>query len=202
MKYTQTTTIVIPKQEEIKSKGSISVDSFAQMLADEIDILNANDYKKAFIRIRDKAVKAFYASYSPRYYHRKYSLRYMAYPSIEDNEFFIELGIDNPGYFASHHQDEEFIYKNSFQLGFHGGSPHNGIPTWRTPYPEYTHWGRWASRGPSAYLMIKDGWSSFLSGEAKTIQAKNQKIALANHRQELEALIINKINNAMAKGGK
>lgn len=202
MKITQTTTVTMPKQATVKTTGGISMDAFVEMLADELDKLNAIDYKKYFIHLRDQAVKAFYSSYYPRYYKRKYSLRYMAYPLIEDNEFFMDLGVDNPGYFAKHHQDEEYIYENSFQRGYHGGAYHNGVPTWRTPYPTYEVWGWEAPQGPSPYLIIKDGWSSFLSGEALSIQAKNRKIALAKYHGAFKSLIANELNKMNAGGGK
>lgn len=201
MQIIQTTTITTSEQKSSKSGGAISVKNLAKQIADEIDILNAADYKKSFLHIRDQAVRAFYSSYYPHYYKRKYSLRYMANSIIEDNEFFIELGIDGPGYFANHRASEDYIYKNSFQLGYHGGARHNGMPTWRTPYPVYSNWGRWASRGPSPYQLIKDGWSNFANGEALSIQDKNENIILAKYASQIESYVINKINMLMAKGG-
>lgn len=187
MKITQTTTITIPKQNNSTSKSTIDIDALAKRIADMVDMLNAKQYEKEFKKIRAKAVNAFYRSYSPRRYRRKFSLMYMAYPSISDNEFFIDLGVDTPGYFANHHQDEELIYQWVFKMGYHGGSPSSeGVTArWRTPYPSYWAWGQVAPIGPSPYELLKSGWENFLNGKAKTIQQKNAKYVVGLFKKEI-----------------
>lgn len=61
-----------------------------------------------------------------------------------------------------HHQDNEYIYENSFMRGYHGGSigtDQNGItqsePWYRTP-PAWERWYYRAAKSKSPYQMIKE----------------------------------------------
>lgn len=173
MRLIKTMIVTIPKQKEIKAMDISGI--FDAMAKYANQILAYKRYRK-FLSIRDKAVKAFYASYSPRYYKRKYSLRYMAYPNVEDDEFYFELGADVPGYSAWHRVNSDYLYDLVFKEGFHGGAtggpehPRSGVPLWRYPHPEYTSWGRAATRGPSPYYHIMAEWNSYMNGEDKAVK--------------------------------
>ena len=112
-------------------------------------------YKDELERVGDHIITEWYSKYDPIFYDRYGGLY---------NAFVVRLtGTNYSVYFGSslmkdvYNQSVNWIYKNSFIEGYHGGSRHNGIPYWRTPYPNYTAWGRPALRSFSPYYrMVKE----------------------------------------------
>lgn len=88
-------------------------------------------------------ITKFYDSYSERNYD-PYGDLYNTYRvTIDDNHWMVEY--DYSFMVHSHHQDNEIIYHNVFELGYHGGSfDSEGIldqPYWRWPPGEFIMWG-------------------------------------------------------------
>lgn len=129
--------------------------------------LNLAQYQMKYAkRIIRSSIRQFYASYTPAYYHRRYSLYQMARPVIEGELFYILLGGEYSSF--SHRIDENYIYENSFKQGFHGGAisgkyhPNKGTPYWRTPHPDYTSWGWPAYQTNPPYDYLIEEWNNFL----------------------------------------
>lgn len=108
------------------------------------------------------AVDTFYKEY-PAKYNRKHDLHNAYDVGIRDGwDLFVSFGSDLMKY--SHHQSNEFIYVNSFEKGYHGGSfgvdkfgDIAAVPYWRTPPGMFTHWypaGFPAPRSVSPYKTI------------------------------------------------
>ena len=98
--------------------------------------------KKDLEQIARLAIDQFYESYNPIYY-RRYGDLYNAYKAKADRESW-EILYDDSYMQFSHHQDNEIVFHNTFELGFHGGSWGKDTdfsnPHWRTPYLYYTEW--------------------------------------------------------------
>lgn len=109
-------------------------------------------YKEELERIGNDVITEWYSKYDPYFYDRYGGLY---------NAFVVRLqGANYSVYFGAslmndvYHQSTNWIFKNSFIEGWHGGSRHNGIPYWRTPHPDYTNWGRPAKRSFSPYYRM------------------------------------------------
>lgn len=105
----------------------------------------------------DEIVTAFYSGYDPRWYHR-YGGLYTAYQvTISDNRWLLEMG---PEFMSGgHHQSEEIVYHNVFELGYHGGSfDSEGLldqPYWRLPMGEFLFWGDPAISSPAPRMEME-----------------------------------------------
>lgn len=100
-------------------------------------------------QIKDESlsiVSRWYASYDPIKYRRTMSLKH-AFKTIR-NGIDVMLNFDASNLTGSHHQSNEWIFQNSFIEGYHGGATGEdkagfsvSVPTWRSPYGYYIHWG-------------------------------------------------------------
>lgn len=118
-------------------------------------------YDRLFAEEAELAVKhvvdAFYESYTPFKYGRKLDLYHTYELIITDSIWDWKFG---PEYMeAKHHQDNSYIYQNSFIEGYHGGvdygkgHPDPGTPWWRG-LPSFKYWSRPATQwGESPYYM-------------------------------------------------
>lgn len=93
--------------------------------------------------VKDIIDDKFYGDYAPIFYNRNYDLRntFEFYMSHE-LDFDFKLGAEFMK--SSHKASNEWIYENSFVLGWHGGAPKDGSEAryWRKPHPYYYRWGR------------------------------------------------------------
>lgn len=173
------TTYTVTEGDKNNSSSSSALKQLIVKMFDLSYELCSRELQKNFIKLRNEAINAFYGSYSPKYYKRSYSLRYMIYGEINNNIFNVAVGNEVPSYHGHHHVgDEEYIYINSFQHGYHGGAidgpnhPSPGTPYWRKPYPQYTRWGHAAPSGPSPYDIFKSGWNNFIRSNGQSIYDK------------------------------
>ena len=120
------------------------------------------DAYNAFKRISRNAVEDWYASYHPRYYKRTYDLKHIPKAEIYEKKQEVrwEFNPENLRYWhriikKSGSEGKQYLYRNSFVEGWHGGAdwlgnnpapgyeephPKPGVPYWRTPmYPEDDH---------------------------------------------------------------
>lgn len=122
--------------------------------------------------ITDYAVDRWYGGYSPHSYQRKMDLMNAFDFGIRNGyEFNFELGSEFMKYY--HHQGNEFVYVNSFEHGFHGGSfggaDENGLevgasgPRWRRPKGFFCYWwNRTAPRTTPPRDIIIAEWDNFV----------------------------------------
>ncbi len=124
--------------------------------------------KFALELLGDHAVTQFYDSYGPHVYNRKEDL-FNAYKVTANNqEWYIETGQEFMH--GGHRASNETIYKNSFELGWHGGAfdskkgdhPSPGTPYWRAPVGQYTYWLSPAIQGPSPKEIISSELNEYL----------------------------------------
>lgn len=121
----------------------------------KIDLMNKKYpliYKEELERVGDHVITDWYSTYDPIIYDR-YGGLYKAFTvQLKGTIYSVYFGatlMDNV-----YHQSVNWIFKNSFIEGYHGGSRHNGIPYWRTPYPELSNWGKPAKRSFSPYYRM------------------------------------------------
>lgn len=109
-------------------------------------------YKEELERIGEHIITEWYSDYDPILYDRYGGLYKAFVVRLQGTKYSVHFGASlmNDVY----HQSTNWIFKNSFIEGWHGGSRHNGIPYWRTPHPEYTDWGRPAIRSFSPYYKM------------------------------------------------
>lgn len=114
-------------------------------------------YKEELEETGKHVIAEWYASYNPIYYNRNRSL----YHAFRVNLDGLNYSVDFDAAFIGN----EIIFENSFMEGYHGGArsgvtelgephPAPGIPYWKTPIPEFTHWGRPALRSFSPYTRM------------------------------------------------
>lgn len=109
-------------------------------------------YKEELERVGECVVTDWYSRYDPIIYNR-YGGLYKAFSvRLKGLNYYVYFGASLMD--DVYNQSTNWIYKNSFIEGYHGGSRHNGIPYWRTPHPEYTDWGRPAIRSFSPYYKM------------------------------------------------
>ena len=106
------------------------------------------------------AVSYFYAGYTPRYYHRTYSL-YKLMSFSEEGGVLTSYSF-NPDKMTTFRHPEEYgdsLYDYVFKKGWHGGSPKDtktpadspfahpepGVPYWRYPVDIWWWWGHRAA---------------------------------------------------------
>lgn len=137
----------------------------AKSIEEKIDGEIVERFQKDLKKAVNKAIDTFYHSYSPKYYKRKYSLRYMYKITSGKNRITIDC---DPGYtFAKHRMSNDDLYNLVFREGYHGGVPDGinhpspGIPYWRTPHPHFTEWGIPAIQTESPLQMIKQNIKTY-----------------------------------------
>jgi len=127
-------------------------------------------------RMIKNSIRRFYGAYRPQEYRRRYSLYQMIKPVISDTGFKIQMSGELAN--IQHRVDNNYIYVNSYQHGYHGGAisgeghPDPGTPYWRTPEPDYPHWGGPAVPTKAPDIIFRTWWNNFVkrnSGPFKTV---------------------------------
>lgn len=109
-------------------------------------------YKEELEEIGRSVISEWYATYDPIYYDRQMGLKNAWKVTLNGMNYRVDFGSELMN--TSYNISTEYIFENSFMNGYHGGAMHNGIPYWRTPYPEFTAWGRPALRSFSPYTRM------------------------------------------------
>lgn len=150
-------------------------------------------YKKAK-QIVESTIDLFYKEYDPipNSYERTGDLKNIFQIGIRDGkELIFEYGPEFMEYY--HNQGNEFVYVNSFEKGYHGGSfgtDKNGVsvnkPTWRTPIPYYSLWyAHPAPQSTSPEKRILEKWDLFIDQEYIPYQKEELLKILKNIRKRL-----------------
>ena len=143
-----------------------------------------NIYRDEIKLVADSVIDMWYDSYDPIFYDR-YGQLFKAYSIV------LKKGTCNV-YFGSnqmksvYNQSKNWIYKNSFIGGYHGGSRHNGVPYWRTPYPFFTDWGE-----PAVF--------TFSPYERMVTEINNTIKEIDTQKNEEVSLIIEKVDKYLSK---
>lgn len=161
--------------------------SLINQMCVEGDLLLAEKQMKPAKQIIRKAVRAFYSAYAPIYYHRRYGLYQMARPYIKDGVFVIQMGGELSS--IAHRIDNDYIDINSFQQGYHGGAMHNGVPTWRTPHPNYPYWGHEAYQTKSPEEILTEEWDFFKNTKGKLLSKMVIKQLVAKYADQVLPLL-------------
>lgn len=154
---------------EFLNKKRKEINKLTKMVNNELDIRYTKDLNK----IIKRAISDFYSSYKPRYYKRKYSLKYMYKVTSENG--VIDMDFDGEHSFAYHRLDNDKLFNLVFIEGWHGGAkyikdskveewgmhPDPGTPYWRTPHPDYTEWGYRAENSESPMERIDKALMSY-----------------------------------------
>ena len=102
----------------------------------------------------------WYADYPQKSYSRKGDLFHAFKINTNTNGELWEVEFGPEFMEADHHQDNDFIYENSFIEGYHGGSISErmgiDVPRWRTPISYYKHWYLEAPQSFSPYERAKE----------------------------------------------
>lgn len=149
---------------------------------------------KDIMRAKIKSVRSFYASYSPKYYARCYSL-YNFLTIREVGEAGIQLKMDDSK-LDGHRVSPSYIYQLVVKEGYHGGAisgppdaagrPHPGGPRWRTPdisvdqQNAYKYWGYQAPQTDSIFKMFNERIDELQPQWSQYWANKFQKHWLAN----------------------
>lgn len=157
----------------------------------QINTKYRNNAKRDLDQIARLAIDKFYESYSPYIYDR-YGDLYNTY-KVNVNDKTWEILTDSSYMQSSHHQSNDIIYHNVFELGYHGGSLGEGlnssIPHWRTPHPWYTEWHTPATHSIPPILKIEEGYNKYMDRIPIELQKEFDKKA-----EEVIAPIRNQIN--------
>ena len=123
----------------------------------------AEDVKRAYMQI----INAWYSSFTPGIYNRKYTLRNAIQVSIEsDNTVVITLSDDN---LSGHRVGNEYLYNLTMRQGYHGGAMYNGVPMYRTQPPflcpdnPWAYWSRPAEKTFSPVRALRSWVNSYNS---------------------------------------
>ena len=134
-----------------KDKIGVAMD-FLDVLERALHILEYNERTKP-PELEDKLndgalsiVSRWYATYEPIKYRRSMSLKHAFKITRDGIDVILNLDASNMG--GGHHQSDAWVYHNSFEEGYHGGSIGTdkagysvSTPSWRSPYGYYIHWG-------------------------------------------------------------
>ena len=135
----------------------------------ELDKIYVRDLNK----IIKRAINDFYGTFKPKYYKRKYSLKYMY--NVTSKNGFIDMDFSGEYANAQHRLGNDELFNLVFIGGYHGGAksiadnkiekwgmhPKEGVPYWRTPYPNYTEWGYPAKQDVSPMERIDDALNTY-----------------------------------------
>ena len=151
-----------------------------------------------------RAVDEFYASYSPAYYERNYSL-YDALEFQPDEYGIIDDQIDSNSLFNSsqltafRNGDQDGLYNLVFVGGWHGGAAGTDrhgetrtVPSYRVPYSIYSHWGRRAVQTPSPNFLAKQkihGAEGMMDAEFERISARYADILTERLSKRAEDIV-------------
>lgn len=129
----------------------------------------AEDVKRAYMQI----INAWYSSFTPGIYNRKYTLRNAIQVNIEsDNTVVITLNDDN---LSGHRVGNEYLYNLTMRQGYHGGAMHNGVPMYRTKPPFLcpdNPWAYWSRPAEQTFSPVRALRSWVKSYNSPTVQVK------------------------------
>lgn len=147
-----------------------NIPNFEKQVAKRVAPIVANEFKNIF----DECIKKYYASYTPKYYSRTYSM-VDAYNINASGEFII-LHSDASLINDTHRVSPEYIFDHMFfSEGYHGGankgpghpSPGTFLYRWPTPHSgveAYTKWGSSAVKTQSVIEMVDPKIDAYLEG--------------------------------------
>lgn len=168
----------------------------AQNLLNAIDSATNQLNKKYNNRVRfnlelmgERAVDAFYESYSPNMYSRQEGLYKAVKVIANDDEWSIDSGAE---YMETDYKvGKDYVYVNSFEKGWHGGAidgpdhPEPGIPWWKA----YGEWYRRATRGPSPdQLLEEQNPQEYIDEQEEQWDKEWNKIVTPYYKQFMVAL--------------
>lgn len=163
--------------EFIKDKDTVIPRKIAKSIAPKI--------AKSIRNIFSKRINEFYNSYSPEYYSTRQKSLNKSYKVCYTTKSVI-WNSNSDMVPKTHRVDKvngDYIYDLTVMKGYHGGAYHNGIPTYRTPYPIYTRWGRPAEKTqPPAPLIERDIDAFFKSGDFEKIKNSAAYSVLKQYR--------------------
>ena len=128
----------------------------ADAIEAKIDAKIVERYTNDLNKIIKKAINEFYGSYTPKYYKRKYSLKYMY--NIKSGKNQITIDCDPKYTFAKHRLGNEEIYDLVFRSGYHGGA-------WGIAEEKIPMWGEHPDPGTPYYRTPAIGWVDEETGE-------------------------------------
>ena len=131
---------------------TIHVVENAKKKLDKMNKTYPKKYKDELEEIGRSVISEWYATYDPFYYDRQMGLKHAWRVNLRETEYSVDFGPELMD--TNYHQATEIIFENSFMNGYHGGSFYHGVPYWRTPYPDFTDWGRPALRSFSPYTRM------------------------------------------------
>lgn len=107
----------------IKKDDEAIAEEISKMIAEQA----YEDIKQAYAQI----INNWYASYSPLYYSRQYSLKNAGEISLQGTSVRIHMSSDPMG---GHHLDNDGLYELTMRQGYHGGSMYRGpLYIWSHP---------------------------------------------------------------------
>ena len=146
------------------------IPKFEKQVAEQVAPIVANEFKNIF----DECIKAYYTSYSPKYYSRTWSMA-NAYKIKASGEFIL-LHSDASLIDDTHRVSPEYIFDHMFFAeGYHGGanggpghpSPGSFLYRWPTPnsgISAYTKWGSPAIKTQPVIEMVDPRVDAYLEG--------------------------------------
>lgn len=124
-------------------------------------------------------ISKWYADYEPLAYHRIMSLKKAFKVTVNAEKFSIDYDSSYMKDFY-HHQSNEYVFNNSFILGYHGGSTDKSgtisIPQWRKPLNIYSEWyGTPAPQSFSPYETIEKEGEKVVNKKWNPVKKKLEK---------------------------
>lgn len=124
-------------------------------------------YVEELYLIGDDVITQWYSLYDPIFYERRGSLYDMFDVKLNGTDYIVEFKDDSLTGL------DKYLYDLTFVEGYHGGAkrgvshmynngkviasfphPHEGVPYWKTPIPQFYQWGRPALRSFSPYYRM------------------------------------------------
>ena len=122
-------------------------------------------------------IYTWYRDYYPHIYNRKRTLYHAFNVSYSNGHLRVNFGPED--IYDVHRVSPEYIYQNSFVLGYHGGAdkgpnhPHPGEPWWRTPPPKYPNWSIYpAKQSESPYEKSVGEINDYMAGVKNSLTAE------------------------------
>lgn len=131
-------------------------------------------------------IKDFYSDYSPVFYNRAESLYDLLV--ISNNQEGLTGGFDSDNATAFERGGgSDGLYEHVFRQGWHGGATGTDkhgmtvrVPSWREPFPWYSHWGKQAAR---ARISPLDAWNESLETYKSSVLPRRYQALYRKHLQ-------------------
>ena len=153
----------------IKKDDEAIAEEISKMIAEQA----YEDIKQAYAQI----INNWYASYSPLYYSRQYSLKNAGEISLQGTSVRIHMSSDPMG---GHHLDNDGLYELTMRQGYHGGSMYRGpLYIWSHPtrkavqtFSPVEAMKSWLAgySNKSVYLLWSQIWAVLIFHENLSIQ--------------------------------